>query len=224
MSTPDDAPVTHAPDHFVPTAANTLLLLAGVAAIVVAVAFPEPDDAALALLLKLAAAIVGGYSVVAALRGFDALLLEAGGDGRINRGGRDPMSTPDETPETAAEETARLEAETTARDAVIAARVAKLEGAGVSDELHGALSVLLNTSMVPEPQRADAIVAHVLRLMAEREVDRPAPAPDLSLVNRVEVIDSTGRAFSKRYPIVGATIDVQDGGRTLKLFADGRAF
>lgn len=134
------------------------------------------------------------------------------------------MSTPDETPETAAEETARLEAETTARDAVIAARVAKLEGAGVSDELHGALSVLLNTSMVPEPQRADAIVAHVLRLMAEREVDRPAPAPDLSLVNRVEVIDSTGRAFSKRYPIVGATIDVQDGGRTLKLFADGRAF
>lgn len=130
----------------------------------------------------------------------------------------------DSVNESIEQEGARFEAETAARDAVIAARIAQLEDAGVGDHLHGALGVLLNPAMVPDGQRADAIVAHVLRLIAAREDDRPAPAPDLSLVNRVEVIDSTGRAFSQRYPIVGATIDVQDGGRTVKLFADGRGF
>lgn len=41
----------------------------------------------------------------------------------------------------------------------------------------------------------------------------------LPLVTRVEVIDTTGRAFSQRYDIAGASISVQDEGRTIKVFA-----
>lgn len=38
-------------------------------------------------------------------------------------------------------------------------------------------------------------------------------------VTRVEVIDPTGRAFSQRYSVAGASVAVQDEGRTLKVFA-----
>lgn len=38
-------------------------------------------------------------------------------------------------------------------------------------------------------------------------------------VTRVEVIDSTGRAFVQYYEPGGAFFDLQDAGRTLKLFA-----
>lgn len=40
----------------------------------------------------------------------------------------------------------------------------------------------------------------------------------LPLVTRVEVIDATGRAFVRRYEEPGATVVVQDEGRTLKVF------
>lgn len=40
----------------------------------------------------------------------------------------------------------------------------------------------------------------------------------LPLVTRVEVIDGTGRAFTQRYEIAGATVSVQDEGRTIKVF------
>lgn len=37
-------------------------------------------------------------------------------------------------------------------------------------------------------------------------------------INRVEVIDDTGRAFVGYYPTGAVEIDVQDSGRTLKIF------
>lgn len=40
----------------------------------------------------------------------------------------------------------------------------------------------------------------------------------LPLCTRVEVIDANGRSFVARYVDVGATLSVQDGGRTLKVF------
>jgi hypothetical protein len=40
---------------------------------------------------------------------------------------------------------------------------------------------------------------------------------DLKDVDRVEVIDSKGRAFT-RYRVSDVTMDVQDEGRTLKIF------
>lgn len=38
-------------------------------------------------------------------------------------------------------------------------------------------------------------------------------------VNRIEVIDSTGRAFVRYYEESGVTLQLQDDGRTLKIFA-----
>lgn len=38
-------------------------------------------------------------------------------------------------------------------------------------------------------------------------------------VNRVEVIDSNGRALT-RYGVTNVHVDLQDGGRTLKVFLD----
>jgi hypothetical protein len=40
---------------------------------------------------------------------------------------------------------------------------------------------------------------------------------NLSKVNRVEVIDNTGRAYVK-YNVTGGSIELQDDGETLKLF------
>lgn len=40
-------------------------------------------------------------------------------------------------------------------------------------------------------------------------------------VNRVEVIDSTGRAFVGYYDTEGVDIAIQDEGRTLKVFIEG---
>ena len=37
-------------------------------------------------------------------------------------------------------------------------------------------------------------------------------------VNRVEVIDQTGRAFTRYGVSGGVDVDLQDGGRTLKIF------
>lgn len=39
----------------------------------------------------------------------------------------------------------------------------------------------------------------------------------LPLATRVEVIDSTGRAFTRRYDIAGAAIHIQDDERTIKV-------
>lgn len=39
-----------------------------------------------------------------------------------------------------------------------------------------------------------------------------------AFVNRVEVVDSEGRSFSRRYPTHGVTVALQDDGRTLKVF------
>jgi len=44
----------------------------------------------------------------------------------------------------------------------------------------------------------------------------------LPLVTRVEVIDDTGQAFSRRYGFAGASVLVQDEGRTIKVFAEER--
>jgi len=41
----------------------------------------------------------------------------------------------------------------------------------------------------------------------------------LPLVTRIEVIDADGRAFVQHYVDAGASMSVQDQGRTLKLFA-----
>lgn len=41
----------------------------------------------------------------------------------------------------------------------------------------------------------------------------------LPAVTRVEVIDSTGRAFTRHYDLAGASVSVQDDGRTVKVFA-----
>lgn len=41
----------------------------------------------------------------------------------------------------------------------------------------------------------------------------------LPAVTRVEIIDSTGRAFTRRYSEPGVQVDVQDDGRTVKIFA-----
>lgn len=38
-------------------------------------------------------------------------------------------------------------------------------------------------------------------------------------VTRIEVIDNSGRAFTRRYDIAGADVSLQDEGRTLKVFA-----
>lgn len=40
----------------------------------------------------------------------------------------------------------------------------------------------------------------------------------LPLMNRVEVIDARGRIFVGYYVAPGATLSIQDGGRTLKVF------
>ena len=50
-------------------------------------------------------------------------------------------------------------------------------------------------------------------------LDIQAPRPiSFVNVNRVEVIDDTGRAFVGYYPTGAVEIDVQDSGRTLKIF------
>ena len=41
----------------------------------------------------------------------------------------------------------------------------------------------------------------------------------LPQVTRVEVIDSSGRAFTRRYDTAGASVHVQDDGATIKVFA-----
>lgn len=43
---------------------------------------------------------------------------------------------------------------------------------------------------------------------------------DLPHVTRIEVIDSTGRAFARHYDTAGATVLVQDDGRTVKVLPD----
>ena len=44
----------------------------------------------------------------------------------------------------------------------------------------------------------------------------------LPLATRVEVIDHTGRAFTRYYDLAGASVHVQDEGRTIKVFAEER--
>lgn len=44
----------------------------------------------------------------------------------------------------------------------------------------------------------------------------------LSTANRVEVVDSTGRAFSRHYTVTGTIISIQDDGRTVKVFPEHR--
>lgn len=56
------------------------------------------------------------------------------------------------------------------------------------------------------------------RPMIEDAIDRGRKQPDFSRVNRVEVIDSNGRAYVA-YD-VEPTIMLQDDGRTLKVFVD----
>lgn len=59
----------------------------------------------------------------------------------------------------------------------------------------------------------------------QRRISRPAPTEyqdeaggyGFMKVDRIEVIDAGGRAFSARYE-AGAYIDVQDDGRTMKIF------
>ncbi|WP_157831588.1 hypothetical protein [Microbacterium hominis] len=129
-----------------------------------------------------------------------------------------------EEPETIAEEDARLLAEQSTHEQLVSARIAELENEGIGDALHGALDILLNPAMVPAERRAAEIAAHVLRIIAERDVaHQTLHAPDLSRIDRVEVIDGTGRAFARRYEIVGASLAVQDDGGTLKVLAGGRA-
>lgn len=128
-----------------------------------------------------------------------------------------------EEPETAVEEEARLLAESGAHAANVAARVADIENEGIGDSLHGALLILLDPTLVPEERRATEIVNHVFRVIAQRDLAQPERAADLTHVDRVEIIDRTGRAFVRRYEVAGASLSVQDDGRTLKVFADGRA-
>lgn len=40
----------------------------------------------------------------------------------------------------------------------------------------------------------------------------------LPLVNRVEIVDANGRVFVGRYVVAGASLSIQDGARTLKVF------
>ena len=52
------------------------------------------------------------------------------------------------------------------------------------------------------------------------------PMKDMTVhpqVTRVEVIDNTGRAFTAYYATPGVMIDIQDDGRTVKVFAGVRA-
>jgi hypothetical protein len=51
--------------------------------------------------------------------------------------------------------------------------------------------------------------------LTEGEVNMPLPN-----VTRIEVIDSTGRAFTRYYDIAGCSVTTQDGTRTLKVFAN----
>lgn len=46
---------------------------------------------------------------------------------------------------------------------------------------------------------------------------------EFPLVNRVEVIDSTGRAFVEYLDHIGVSVQMQDNGRTMKLFVSGPA-
>jgi hypothetical protein len=67
-------------------------------------------------------------------------------------------------------------------------------------------------------------LADALDALATRQKDEawllnvPAVIGDYQEVTRVEVIDSTGRVFTARYP-PGVVVQVQDDGRTLKVFA-----
>jgi len=45
------------------------------------------------------------------------------------------------------------------------------------------------------------------------------PALEAAAVTRIEVVDAGGRAFVRQYAEPGAVVDVQDEGRTLKVFA-----
>lgn len=47
--------------------------------------------------------------------------------------------------------------------------------------------------------------------------DQTIPLPNIT---RIEVIDSTGRTFSRHYEIPGCSVQTQDQGRTLKVFAN----
>lgn len=128
-----------------------------------------------------------------------------------------------EEPETIAEEDARLLAEQSTRDERATSRIAELENEGIGDGLHGALGILLNPAMVPAERRAAEITAHVLRIIAERDIaQQTSHVPDLSRIDRVEVIDGTGRAFARRYEVVGVSLAVQDDGGTLKVLVGGR--
>lgn len=67
-------------------------------------------------------------------------------------------------------------------------------------------------------------LADALDALAVRQQDEAwllsalAVTGDYQEVTRVEVIDSTGRVFTARYP-PGVVVQVQDDGRTLKVFA-----
>lgn len=129
-----------------------------------------------------------------------------------------------EEPETIAEEEARLVALLQAQEKLIASRIAELEDEGIGDGLNGALAVLLHPTLVPPECRSSEITAHVLRIIAQRDIARQASVgADLTRIDRVEIIDRTGRSFSRRYEVAGASMVVQDDGRTLKLFVDGRS-
>ena len=54
-----------------------------------------------------------------------------------------------------------------------------------------------------------------------RTSDIPATLETLPFVDRVEVIDATGRTFVAYYDRHGASVAVQDQGRTIKVFVTG---
>lgn len=63
----------------------------------------------------------------------------------------------------------------------------------------------------------------VLRIIATPDGDIPMDDFDVDTVNRVEVIDDTGRAYSNT-DAANVWFSFQDGGRTLKVFTDGTGY
>lgn len=61
----------------------------------------------------------------------------------------------------------------------------------------------------------------VLRIIATPDGDIPMDDFDVDTVNRVEVIDDTGRAYSNT-DAANVWFSFQDGGRTLKVFTGGK--
>lgn len=81
----------------------------------------------------------------------------------------------------------------------------------MSDNIHPEIVELRHRVMVLESELA--------RVDPNRGVDRIIP---LTRVNRIDVVDSQGRAYTRRVPNADISLSVQDGGKTLKVFIDQR--